>query len=444
MKIALLAPAGAMHRHNGSFKRSLHYAPLTLVTLAALIPEELEAEVAIYDETAGPIPKGLDADVVGITAITGTAMRAYEWADFFRGVGKTVVLGGVHPTLMSHEAALHADAVVVGFAEQTWPQLLRDYKSGKLRKIYYQNEDFDIAGRPAPRWDLLNKKRYVTTNCVEAIRGCHLTCSFCAYPAAFGKTIYKRPVREVVGEIERMDGKELIFPDINLIADHSYAHELFTEMIPLKKWWFGLTTSDVTRNKEIFSLMVKSGCRGLLIGFESVTQGSQKFVKKGVNKVGDYEELMKNLHGSGIAVNGCFAFGGDEDDSDVFERTVEAVVRLKIDLPRFSILTPFPGTELYGEMEKQGRITERHWAMYDVEHCVFQPKNMSAEQLYDGIEWAWRETYRISNIARRLATFGTPHFATVPANLFGYRTYANLFRKFNRQTMIDNSDIRNI
>ncbi len=441
MKIALLAPAGAMHRHNGSFRRPLHYAPLTLVTLAALVPRELEAEVVICDESAGPIPKNLDADIVGITAITGTAIRSYKWADFFRSMGKTVVIGGVHPTLMPHEAALHADAVVTGFAEQTWPQLLIDYKLGRLKKLYSQGEDFSIAGRPIPRWDLLNRKKYMTVNCVEAIRGCHLTCSFCAYPAAFGKTIYKRPVREVIKEIERMHGKEVLFPDINLIADHSYARELFTEMIPLNKWWFGLSTSDVTKNEDTFRLMVKSGCRGLLIGFESVMQGSQKFVRKGVNKVSDYEELVRKLHDSGIAVNGCFAFGGDEDGPDVFKRTVEAVIRLKIDLPRFSILTPFPGTELYREMEKQGRITDRHWAMYDVEHCVFQPKNMSFEQLYDGIEWAWRETYRVINIAKRLATFGTLHIASVPANLFGYKTYARKFREFSREVMTDNSDI---
>lgn len=441
MKIALLAPAGAMHRYNGSFKRSLHYAPLTLVTLAGLVPPELEADIRIYDETAGPIPRDLDADLIGITAITGTCRRAYAYADYFRGRGKTVVLGGVHTSLMPQEAAEHADAIVTGFAEQTWPQLLRDYRQGQLKTTYRQNGDFSIAGRPLPRWDLLNPKRYATLNTVEAIRGCHLICSFCAYPAAFGKPIYKRPIREVISEIEQMKGKEVCIPDINIIADHEYACELFREMAPLKKWWFGLATSDVTQNKKLFKLMVKSGCRGLLIGMESVNHGSQKFVKKSVNKVGGYENLAKELHDAGIAINGCFAFGGDEDGLDVFKRTVDAVVHLKIDLPRFSILTPFPGTELYRQMERQGRIIEHHFAMYDVEHCVFQPKNMTRQQLYEGIEWAWRATYNALNIAKRLATFGTPHIFTVPANIFGYRNYAQKFRRFDRQVMTDNSDV---
>jgi len=441
VKISLLAPAGAMHRYSGSFKKPLHYAPLTLTTLAALIPDDLEAEVEIYDETAGVIPKDLNADIIGITAITGTSERAYCWADYYRHRGATVVLGGVHPTLMPKEAAQHADTVMVGFTEQTWPRMLRDFKSGVLKKCYYQNSDFSIAGRPPPRRDLLKRKRYVTLNSVEAIRGCHLPCIFCAYPAAFGRNIYKRPVREVIEEIEMLKGKEVLFPDINLIADHEYARELFREMVPLKKWWFGLTTSDVTKDKELFNLIVQSGCRGLLIGFESITQNTQKFVKKGINNVSNYDELINKLHDAGIAINGCFAFGGDDEDASVFERTTEEVIRLKIDLPRYSILTPFPGTQLYREFEQQGRIIERDWAMYDVEHCVFRPKQMTQEDLEEGIDRAWKETYSIVNIVKRLATFGTPHFATIPANFFGYRTYARKFGRFGRSVMTDNSDI---
>ncbi|NLD47290.1 MAG: B12-binding domain-containing radical SAM protein [Clostridiaceae bacterium] len=441
MRIALLAPAGAMHRYNGNFKKSLHYAPLTLTTLAALVPQELMAEVAIYDETVGIIPKDIEADLIGITAITGTSMRAYKWADYYRSKGITVVMGGVHPTLMPQEAAEHADCVVTGFAEQTWPRLLEDFVGGKLQKFYCQDEDLDISGRPIPRRELLNRKRYITINSVEAIRGCNLPCSFCAFPAAFGRNLYKRPVREVIEEIEKLNSKEVLFPDVNLVADREYAKELFREMIPLKKWWFGLTTSDVAKDSELFDIIVKSGCRGLLIGFESFTQDSQKFVKKGINKVGEYEELMKKLHHAGIGVNGCLAFGGDEEDRSVFERTVEAVVKLKIDLPRYSILTPFPGTQLYREFDEQDRIIENNWAMYDVEHCVFKPKNMTVEELEEGIEWAWRETYTFMNIAKRLSTFGTPHIASVPANVFGYRVYADKFRQFTREVMIDNSDI---
>ncbi len=440
MKIAFLAPAGAMHRYNGSFGKSLHYAPLTLTTLAALVPEELNAEAAIYDETAGAIPLNLDADLVCITCITGTSSRCYAFADYFRSQGKTVVLGGVHPTMMPDEAALHADVVVTGFAEQTFPQLLRDYRDGKLKRRYDQNSDFTIENRVIPRRELLNKKKYITMNSLEAVRGCSQPCTFCAYPAAFGKTLYRRPVREIVAEIEALNSKEVLFPDVNLIADRAFAVELFKAMIPLKKMWFGLVTSSIGIDDELVSLFKKSGCRGLLIGFESINQNSQKFIHKGVNKVLEYGELMKKLHDAGILVQGCFAFGGDEEDTSVFERTVEMVIKTKIDLPRYSILTPFPKTEYYRQLEAENRIVERDWAMYDVEHCVYIPKLMTKEQLESGIEWAWRETYKYSSIFKRLAPFKTIPAIALLVNA-GYRGYAGKFAKFSRDVMTDNSDI---
>lgn len=440
MKIAFLAPAGAMHRYSGSFGKSLHYAPLTLTTLAALVPEELDAEMAIYDETAGKIPLDLDADLVCITCITGTASRCYAYADYFRSKGKTVIMGGVHPTMMPDEAVQHADVVVTGFAEQTFPQLLRDYRDGTLKPRYVQNSDFTIENKVIPRRELLNSKRYITMNSIEAIRGCSQPCTFCAYPAAFGKTLYRRPVREIVAEIIALDSREVLFPDVNLLADRAFATELFTAMAPLKKIWFGLVTSSIGLDDELISLFKKSGCRGLLIGFESINQGSQKYIHKGVNKVQEYGELMKKLHDAGILVQGCFAFGGDEEDTSVFERTVEMVIKTKIDLPRYSILTPFPKTEYYRQLEAENRIVERDWAMYDVEHCVYIPKLMSKEELENGIEWAWRETYKYSSIARRLAPFRTIPAIAFLVNL-GYRGYAEKFSRFTREVMTDNSDI---
>lgn len=443
MKIALLAPAGAMHRYNGSFGKTLHYAPLTLTTLAGLVPDELDAEITIYDETAGKIPLQLDADLICITCITGTAPRCYAYADYYRSLGRTVVLGGVHPTFMPEEAAIHADAVMTGFAEYTFPQMLFDYRCGELKKLYIQDEDFKMDNRPMPRRELLNKKRYITTNTVEVIRGCNHPCTFCAYTTAFGRRAYKRPIHEVIEEIESLDSKEVLFPDVNLIADREYAKKLFTEMIPLKKMWMGLTTSDIGIDDELISIFKKSGCIGLLIGFESINQDSQKFVKKGINKVLEYDELMKKLHYAGIVVQGCFAFGGDDEDSSVFERTVEMVVKTKIDLPRYSILTPFPKTQLYTQLESEGRIIERNWAMYDVEHCVFEPKKMTKEQLEKGIEWAWRETYKAINISKRLGLKNPHPFLALLTNV-GYRGYAKKFHKFTREVMIDNSDIPDV
>ena len=442
MKIALISPAGAMHRYNGTFHKGLHYAPITLALLASLVPKELNAEVVIYDETAEAIPLDNDADIIAITCITGTSSRCYRFADYFRSLGKIVLLGGVHPSLMPNEAIEHADAVLTGLGEKTFPQALLDVKNGCLKSFYHGDGCGDISNRPLPRKDLLKKKKYITLNTVEAVRGCNHKCTFCAYPAAFGQRVITRPVEDVIAEIKSFKGKEVIFPDVNLIANVQYAKELFSEMIPLKKWWFGLTTTAIGHNDELLDIFKKSGCKGLLIGFESVNQATQQGIHKGVNRVEEYKELMDKLHRKGIMVMGCFAFGADEDGPDVFKRTVDLCVKAKIDLPRFSIITPFPGTEFYRELESQGRIIEKDFAMYDVEHCVYKPKQMTKKELEDGIAWAWKETYSWKNIWKRLdkTKIRTIKSIYMLVNI-GYRKYAKNFEIFGADIMSDNSDI---
>jgi radical SAM superfamily enzyme YgiQ (UPF0313 family) len=343
--------------------------------------------------------------------------------------------------MLPAEASAHADAVFVGIADDTWPEFLRGFAAKRsLKKIYHQNDNVSLAGRPFPRRELLKKSGYSTINTVEAIRGCTLPCTFCAYPAAFGSKLYKRPVKDVLQEIEQLKGKMVLFPDVNLLADRQYALELFKGMIPLKKWWFGLVTSSIGEDKELIHVFQKSGCKGVLIGFESLSQGAQSYIKKGINHVGNYELLMKRLHNAGIAVNGCFAFGGDDDYLDVFDRTVEMIIKLKIDLPRFSVLTPFPGTQLYRELLAQDRIFELDYAMYDVEHVVFGPKNMTAEQLHAGLERAWRVTYEYSSILKRLAYWKSLFPIAIPTNI-AYRNYADKFALFTKEVMTDNSYI---
>lgn len=440
-KLALLAPAGAMHRYNGNFGRSLHYAPLTLTTLAALVPDELDMEITIYDETVAALPLTLDADLVAMTAITGTANRTYTLADRYRKQGHTVVLGGVHPTLMPLEAKQHADCVMTGFGEVTFPQMLRDWSQGQLQPFYHQDShDFNIAGRPTPRRDLLAKRGYITKNTVEAVRGCSLPCTFCAYPAAFGSKIHPRPVDEVVREIADLRAKIIVFPDVNLIASRSYALKLFRALEELKIKWLGLATSSVGLDDELLDGFRRSGCKGLLIGMESVVEGSQAYINKGINQGTDYKELMKRLHSHGILVQGCFAFGGDEEDNSVFDRTVEFVLDAKIDLPRYSILTPFPNTAYYRQLEKEDRIIDHDWAMYDVEHVVFQPRKMTPQELHDGTIRAWRETYSNAAIHQRLKPYRHSPWLSIPLNM-GYKGYADKLDYYTRDIMCDNSDL---
>ncbi len=437
MKVAFISPAGAMHRYNGSFFKTLHYAPLTLTTLASYLPEDVDVE--IYDETVEKIPLDLDADLIGITAITGTAERAYRYAKYFRSKGIKVILGGPHPTLMPEEAINHADSVVVGFADNLIPAIIKDFKEGKLKKIYRAN-GVSLINKPLPRRDLLKKGRYITINSVEAVRGCIHTCKFCVIPTLMNYKLYKRPLREVIEEIEKLPGKEVIFIDVNLISDVRYAKELFKELAPLKKWWFGLVTVNIVKNEELFNLMVKSGCKGVLIGFESITPNSLKDINKAFNKVKEYKLVVDKLHDAGIGINGTFVFGADGDDRSVFERTVDAVVKLKIDLPRYAILTPFPKTPLWYELNEEGRIFERSWSMYDVEHCVFKPRNMTPEELEEGLHWAWKETYSFMNIAKRISNSRVLWILSALTNI-GYKIYAHKLPTFTRQRMTDHSDI---
>lgn len=443
MKVAFLAPAGAMHRYNGMFHKNLHYAPITLALLAAMVPPELDAEPVIYDETAEAIPLDLEADIICMTTITGTAPRSYKFADYFRKVRHIpVVIGGVHPSLMPEEAKEHADSVMVGLGDETFPRMMRDFAKGELKEFYYGHSCVDISKRPIPRKDLLKKSRYITLNTVECVRGCNHSCSFCAYPSAFGKKVITRPVEDVVNEIKTFKGKFVIFPDVNLIADVEYAKKLFTAMIPLKKWWFGLTTTAIGHNDELLKIFRKSGCKGILLGFESVNQETQKNIGKNINKVNDYDWLIKKLHQHQILIMGCFAFGSDEDGLDVFDRTAELCLSAKLDLPRFSIITPFPGTPFYKELTESDRITETDWALYDVEHVVYKPKNMTAKELTEGIDRAWKKCYSWKAIFKRFdfRYMKKWFFIYMIANI-GYRRYATKFEEYGNDVMTDNSDI---
>jgi radical SAM superfamily enzyme YgiQ (UPF0313 family) len=426
MKVALLSPKGPLYRSRGGiFKKSLRYQPLTLTTLAALAPPELEIEFALFDEGIGDVPPDLEADLVGITVISGTAPRSYEWARHFRARGIPVVLGGPHVTLLPDEAARYADAICTGYAEQSWPRLLRDFaRSGTLDKRYEQGDDFTLERSPIPRRDLLDGRRFLTQAVFEATRSCAHACEFCVAPAAWGRRQFQKPVEIVVADIRSVGRRKIIFIDLNLISDRDYAERLFTALVPLNVHWFGLSTSLIGRDPALMALMARSGCKGLLIGFETISKDSLADAGKRFNDPALYERLIADLHRLDITLQGCFAFGLDHDTTTVFDETVRFVIDSAIDLPRFSILTPFPGTPLFDRLDRQSRILTRNWELYDGQHVVFQPQNMSVRELQEGHERAWKRAYRVSAIARRLAGSRTQLPIAVMANL-GYRFYAN-------------------
>ena len=443
IKIALVSPKGPLYRHRGGiWKKSLRYQPLTLTTLAALVPPELSVELQLLDEGIADVPLDLDADLVGLTVITGTAMRAYELAGHFRKNGSTVVLGGPHVTLIPDDAQPHADAIVTGYAEDTWPQLLRDFACGQLKPRYDQAPGLDLADRPFPRRDLLPGKHYLTNNVFEATRGCIHNCDFCVVPAAWGRKPFQKPVEQVVADIRQHGGRKLIFIDLNLIADRGYALRLFTALVPLKLQWYGLATVLLANDPELLELASRSGCRGLLMGLESISEQNLRQNHKGFNSPEKYAQVVERLHEHGIALQGCFVFGLDDDEPDIFFKTAEFAVQAKIDLPRFAIVTPFPNTALYKRLLAEGRILTKNWELYDGQHVVFRPAKLTVGELQEGAESAWKHAYSFRSIARRIRHSPAPWPVKLGTNL-GYRFYAhNLSRFYNCDWIIGRAPAR--
>ncbi|HWA93967.1 MAG TPA: radical SAM protein [Terracidiphilus sp.] len=430
LRITLISPRGPLYRHRGGiWKKAMRYAPLTLTTLASLIPPEIPAEVRIIDEGIDEIDLDrIDADLVGISAITGTAPRAYEISAELRKRGVPVVLGGVHPTLLPEEAICHADSIVVGYAEDSWPQLLRDFVAGSIKKRYDQSPNLKLVNLPFPQRKMYDSRLFNVAETIEATRGCIYQCDFCVVPAAWGKPLQK-PVADVVADLKQMGARRVIFLDLNLISDPHYAKELFTALIPLKIRWGGLATTTIAWDDELLDLAARSGCRGLLIGFESVNQTTLHDAKKAFNMRLDYRDVAARVHARGIAIMGCFVFGLDNDTLDSFDQTVTLVMEAHIDLPRYAIATPFPATGLFNKLKAAGRIMTEDWSLYDGQHVVFRPKNMTANELLRNTRRAWTQTYGYKSIFKRLAGSGIQLPISISANL-GYRFYASHLDSF--------------
>jgi radical SAM superfamily enzyme YgiQ (UPF0313 family) len=430
MKITLISPKGPLYRHRGGiFKKNLRYAPLTLSTLAAYVPQELNATIEIIDEGIEDVDLNLQTDLIGMTVITGSSIRAYELSAHFRRRGIPVVLGGPHITLMPEDAQPHADAIVTGYAEDTWPQLLRDFAAGQMKQRYTMPPDLNLANRPFPKREMMKKQHYLTTHVFEATRACVHSCEFCVSPAAWGIRPYFKPVEDVIADIKQHWARKIIFIDLNLISDKEYAARLFEAMIPLKVNWFGLSTTLLGKDDALLSLAARSGCTGLLMGFESITPANLRQSKKGFNHPDEYKELIQKLHRYGITLMACFTFGMDNDTTDVFMQTSKFAIEAGIDLPRYAIVTPFPNTGLYKRLESEGRILTKNWELYDAQHVVFQPKLMTPAELYEGHEKAWKHTYSATAMATRYfkSRIQTPVWWI--ANM-GYRFYAHHLKDF--------------
>jgi len=398
MKVHLIAPA---RRENLRSRTVVSVAPpLGLAVLASLTPPEIE--VSLTDENLGSVDFDRPVDLVGISAATHTVSRAYQLADAFRSRGVKVVLGGIHPTALPEEAVQHADAVVVGEAEEVWPQLLVDLQAGRLQTVYRHPERPVLINTPTPRRDLFQRDGYLFPDTISTTRGCPNGCAFCSVTSFFGGTYRSRPVEDVLGEVNALAGRLVFFVDDNIAAHRGRTRQLFSGLARNKLAWIGQASVSIARDEDLLASAAASGCLALFLGIESLSRDSLRSVGKHCNLVEEYEEAIRRIHAHGIAVFGAFIFGLDHDTEDIFELTVQFARRTRIEGAQFNILTPYPGTPLHAELDRDGRILTRDWSQYRADRVVFAPRGMSASRLQEGHDWAWREFYSLGSIWERV------------------------------------------
>jgi radical SAM superfamily enzyme YgiQ (UPF0313 family) len=407
VKITIIAPSRERTIWKARGRRRAGFPPLALPVLAAITPPGVE--VRLIDENVEPIDPTEETDLAAISSSTGTAEHAYEVADAYRALGVPVVMGGPHPTALPDEALEHADSVVVGEAEDVWAQVVEDARAGRLRPVYRAEALCDLSALPLPKRDLLKGDAYLFPGTVETGRGCPQGCKFCSVSRVFGRGRRLRPIRDVVAEIEQIDSDLIIFMDDNILAPVGRAKELLREIAPLRRKWGGQCWLPPLADDELLDLARKSGCVALFVGFESISEAVLKGANKTSNSPARYKELVRKSQDHGVGILGSFVFGFDEDDKTVLKRTVDFAVGARLDVAQFSILTPYPGTTSFDELHSQGRIFDHNWSNYTMSHAVFHPKQMSAEELKEGHDWAESSFYSIMSIARRALRPG-PNF----------------------------------
>ena len=426
IRFVLINPTSPIWRvHPGERPRAARYFRFSMLSslyVAAAMPAYVQTR--IVDEEIEALDFNIEADLVGISFMTYNAPRAYAIADRFRARGMPVIFGGYHPTFLPEEAIQHADAVCIGEAENNLPRIMADFCAGRLQP-FYRSQPVNLAGLARPRRELIRKQDYAPLEFLQATRGCNYQCSYCSVSAFNAHQLRTRPVDEVIEELKTL-GKRVLFMDDNLIGDRVYAHELFRAMLPLGKTWYSQACLGLAFDDELLDLAVRSGCKGLFIGFETLSEAGLRGFKKRPNLGRDYITAVRKLHARGIAVCAAFMFGCEEDTPDVFERTLKFLLDSNVETLQATRLTPFPGTPLFNELESQGRIFDRDWSHYDFNHVVFEPRQMSKETLDQGVAWVLRQFHTRRAIARRVwrgLSYLGPGFAlaaVLPVNL-GWR-----------------------
>ncbi len=410
--------------YRGSVSKLFCYPSLTLPTLASLVPPEINAQITLCDELSQKVDYDkAHYDVVGLSFDTASSGQAYKHAREFKKRGTYVVLGGYHVSSIPEEGILHGDSVIVGAGDVSLPVFFYDFLQKKPKRIY-DNPCYNASEIRVPRRDLQNRRRSLSIPTILADRGCDNRCDFCAISQMWRSN--PRPIGQVVDEIKALKTDKLIFFDPNFFKPREYALELMKELERLNIRWACNATADTAFDDELLIAAEKSHCTGVLIGFESLSEDSLKGVKKRYHNTEKFKEIVEQMHYYHLSVNGCFVLGFDYDTQEQLLEMPEKVDYMGLDMIRYAILTPLPGSKIFNDLDEQGRILTKDWTKYNQQHAVFQPKNMSAQRLEEISKQIWRETYTWKKVLNRTRRSSNNSFIE-KAVLLG----ANIGFKFN-------------
>jgi radical SAM superfamily enzyme YgiQ (UPF0313 family) len=418
VKITLIEPT--RYAEGGALlkARRLVFAPITLPLVAALTPPH--HDVRIVNEALDDIDFSAGADIVGLTATTARAYRAYEIADEFRRRGACVVIGGVHASAMPEEALRHADTVFVGEAEETWPQFLADYAERSHKRLYRAATRPSLDRLPVPRYSLLDRDRYLLwqtrglarllplpIQCVQTARGCPHDCEYCAVTAFHGRHYRPRPVPQVVDEMKALDAGAYFFLDDNIFASPSRAKELLRAIVPLKVSWMGQAPLSAANDRDLVRLARESGCLILFLGIESISQSSLDAAGKRINRVADYERQLRVFEEEGISVFAAMVFGFEGEDLSVFPQARDFLVRNRVAYSVWHPLLPLPGSRLYERLKAERRLRRDDWWLDPATVASFAGRKFENETVDENAfarEFSrhYCSFYSLPNIARRV------------------------------------------
>jgi radical SAM superfamily enzyme YgiQ (UPF0313 family) len=398
MKILLISPTIDDQKKTN---KGLMMPQLALYLLQGLTPSE--HEVTIVEEETGLVDPDKDCDLVGISCMTSNAPRAYYLSEEFRKRGKTVVLGGVHPTILPEEALQHADSVVIGEAEGVWEQVLLDFQNKQLKKKYHQaNPDLNKY-IPKDFSSILNRRLFNLIPLMTT-RGCPYNCDFCCVSSIYGKRVRHIPVENIVRDIKESGAKNFMFLDDNIIGHPRYAKELFEAIKPLNIKWVGqASVSLLVKDTEMMKLAAESGCKILFLGIESVSEEQMQTMHKAIKDIEELEKALKKIKKMGILIHASMVFGFDTDIKETFKDSLRFLIRNKVSTVSFNILTPYPGTKVYDDLKKENRLTTEDWKYYDHNTVVFKPKNMSPFELQTCKTFARKKFYSPYSVLKRLS-----------------------------------------